>query len=153
MIRGKAKIENTYKLKDSYEYYIKDKDEDSPYNIDWKLYKQMCDEMFKKLYLEYMLESSAELQLPRLGNMSIIKQLPKTWSPKSLKIDFNATRIYGKTIYHLNEHTDGFKFRVYWNKQNSLTRNKTKYYFIPTRFNKRYLASLINEGKTDYFEI
>lgn len=151
--RGPNRIQDPYKLKDAYQFYIKDKEEESPYYIDWLLYKEICNDMFKTLYVKYMLEKSSELQLPRLGNMSIIKHMPKTWTPKSLKIDFHTTKLLGKTVYHLNEHTDGFKFRVYWSKKNSLTKNKTKYYFTPTRFNKRYLTTLLKSGKTDYFEL
>ena len=120
MKRSKNKISNPYKLKDAYNWYIKDKDENSTKYIDWFTYRDICHKMLKKMYVDYMLESSSELLLPKLGNLSVIKQMPKTWTPKSLKVDFHATKKYGKTIYHMNEHTDGFKFRVYWNKQNSL---------------------------------
>ncbi len=59
---------------------------------------------------------------------------------------------YNKVIYHLNDHTGGYKYRFYWNKHNMLTKNKTMYQLIMTRDNKRYLAQILKNRVRDYVE-
>lgn len=150
--RSKNRIQNPYKLKDMYELYIQEVDEDSPYYVSWQDYKSICNDMFKEMSRR-ILEEAAEIQLPfRLGSVYIVKKLPKTWTTKSLRVDFCSTMKYGKTIYHLNDHSNGFKFRFKWNKSKALVKNKSFYVFKATRGNNRELASLIKSGKMDYFE-
>lgn len=48
--------------------------------------------------------------------MQVVKYRPKSLTPKSLSIDYKASKEYDKKIYHLNEHSDGYKFRLYWSK-------------------------------------
>jgi hypothetical protein len=51
-----------------------------------------------------------------LGYLQIGKYKPKELSSKSLSIDYKASKEYDKKIYHLNEHSNGYKFRLYWSK-------------------------------------
>ena len=51
-----------------------------------------------------------------LGLIQIVKYRPKSLTPKSLSVDYKASKEYDKKIYHLNEHSDGYKFRLYWSK-------------------------------------
>ena len=59
---------------------------------------------------------------------------------------------YDKIIYHLNEHSDGYKYRLYWSKQPYTFSNRYKYQLSLTRTNKRHLAQLIFNRK-DYINI
>ena len=59
---------------------------------------------------------------------------------------------YDKMIFHLNEHTNGFKYRAYWCKHNMLTTNKTHYQLVMTRDNKRHLAQILKNRVRDYVE-
>jgi len=151
--RGPNKLQNPYVLRDMYNEYIKDIDEDSLYYIDWDKYKQIQVEMFKEI-MRRILETSSEFQLPyKLGTLSVIKKMPKAWDSKHLTLDYKASDEFGKSLYLLNEHSDGYKMRFRWSKRRSLTKNKSFYKFIASRDNKRKMCFLIKEGKTDYFEV
>jgi hypothetical protein len=143
MIRGKAKITNVLTLKHSYKYYIKDIDKESRYYIKEKLYKDICEE-FNKLLLFKIIEEGFIFTIPyRLGALSIKKR--KTLI-NNLKHDYNIYNTKGLKNEHLNDHSGGYYCRFYWNKQNAIIVNKSNYSFIPTRTNKRYLASYIKEN-------
>lgn len=51
-----------------------------------------------------------------LGFIQVVKYRPKSLTSKSLSVDYKASKEYDKKIYHLNEHSDGYKFRLYWSK-------------------------------------
>lgn len=55
-------------------------------------------------------------------------------------------------VFHMNEHTDGIRYKFLWKKENILVENKNLYYFKPARDVKRELARMINEGK-EFFTI
>lgn len=59
------------------------------------------------------------------------------------RIDFNKTKLYGKTIYHLNTHSSGFYFRWYWDKSHIKIKNKNFYTFELTKKNTLALAKEI----------
>ena len=87
-----------------------------------------------------------------LGFIQVGKYLPKQLTQKSLSIDYKATREYGKKIYHLNEHSDGYKYRLYWSKIPQTFPDRYKYQLSFVRQNKRRLAKLIFDKK-DYLDI
>lgn len=150
--RSKNKIQSPYTLKDSFNDYIKDKDENSPYHIDKKEYRSIIEDYILLLNKE-ILDNASIFKMPyRLGTLQIVKLSSSNNRNKKYSIDFNLTNKYGKTIYHLNEHSDGYKYMFRWSKIKSIVKNKTKYRFIPTRTNKRELANNIKLGIIDYFE-
>jgi hypothetical protein len=55
-------------------------------------------------------------------------------------------------VYHLNDHTDNYYYRFYWDKSTCNVYNNTAYSFIPARPNKEKLAKILREGGVDYFE-
>ena len=128
------------------------------------MYKTMAAEIPYKLYtailhtmcqiiLEHVLERSEGFKMPYgLGFIQVGKYLPKQLTPKSLSIDYKATREYGKKIYHLNEHSDGYKYRLYWSKIPQTFPDRYKYQLSFVRQNKRRLAKLIFDKK-DYLDI
>jgi len=150
--RGKNKVQNSYTLVDSYKDYIKDKDINSPYYISKQEYIDIISSYVLKLN-EELLDKASIFKMPyRLGTLQIVKLLSSNNRNKKYSIDFNLTNKYGKTIYHLNEHSDGYKYMFKWTKINSIVKNKSKYRFIPTRTTKRQLAKNIKSGLVDYFE-
>jgi hypothetical protein len=66
---------------------------------------------------------------------------------------YAETKKVGKIVYHLNEHSNFYKYRYYWNKHNMLNHNKTMYQLIMTRDNKRRLAQIIKNKERDYLEL
>ena len=119
--------------------------------VDKKLFRAICDE-FNKLLIDEILISSEEIRLPyRLGTIRIKKSKMKYDDKNKLKIDWAASKKLGKRIYHLNDHTGGYKYRFYWTK--GIVKNITAYSFIPTRTNTRSLASILKDKnrQLDYF--
>ena len=123
-----------------------------PIEVDYGLYKRILEEMCKVI-LEHVLERSEGFKMPLgLGFIQIGKYRPKTLSPESLSVDYKASKEYDKRIYHLNEHSDGYKYRLYWSKIPRTFPNRYKYQLCFVRQNKRRLAQLIF-NKQDYLDI
>ena len=123
-----------------------------PVEVDYRLYKRIVEEMCKVI-LEYLLERSEGFKMPYgLGFIQIGKYKPKQLNSKSLSVDYKASKEYDKKIYHLNEHSDGYKFRLYWSKIPRTFPDRYKYQLCLVRQNKRKLAQLIFK-KHDYIDI
>lgn len=123
-----------------------------PIEVDYSVYKRVLDCMCKVI-LDIVLERSQGFKMPYgLGFIQIGKYKPKNLNSKSLSIDFKLTNLYGKKIYHLNEHSNGYKYRLYWSKIPQTFPDRYRYQLCWTRANKRYLAQLIF-NKHDYLEI
>lgn len=150
--RSKNKIQNPYTLKDSYESYIATVDVDSPYYVSYEIYSMLIENYIQKVMAEIIGKASIFKMPYRLGELQIIKLRSSKNRFKKYSIDFNLTNKYQKTIYHLNEHSSGYKYMFRWGKINSIVKNKSKYRFIPTRTNKRTLAYNIKHAIVDYFE-
>lgn len=143
----------SHTTKEFYQFYLESVDKDTIYDVQFKVYKEILYDYFKFLRDE-LLEHARELRLPcRLGYLSIIKKKPKTYTGASLRVDYKASKECGKIIYHLNEHSDGYKYRAYWCKKDSLLTNKTKYQLVLTRYCKRRLAQIIKNHEHDFTEI
>lgn len=118
-------------------------------DIDYNTYKSVL-EQFNKTLMDDLLLNSNIIKLPYgLGYVSIVKYKPKTMTEKSLSVDYKASKEYGKRIYHLNEHSDGYKYRLYWSKVPKTFPDRYRYQLCLVRNNKRKLAQLIF-NKQDY---
>jgi len=147
--RGEGNYKKDYGSIDVYNYYKKDVI--SELQVDKKTFRNICDD-FNKLLIDEILLNSEEIRLPyRLGTVRIKKSKMKYDDKNKLKIDWAASRKVGKRIYHLNDHTGGYKYRFYWTK--GIIKNITAYSFIPTRTNTRTLASILKDKnrQLDYF--
>lgn len=151
-INGNTKTKS-YVGADFYKSYMEYVDDNPLYQVEYRKFRDIINDYFRYLRDE-IIENGKEVRLPcRMGTLQVVKHKPKTYTSKSLRIDFKATKEAGKTIYHLNEHTNMYKYRFLWSKQNMLTKNKTKYQLIMTRANKRRLAYLLKNRIRDYVEI
>lgn len=122
-------------------------------DIEYKLFKVIL-ETFNKSLRDLLLIDSEELMLPyNLGEVKIVKYKPKTLTSKSLSPDYGLSKKLGFHTYHLNEHSGGYKFRLFWSKLKCVTRKPYKYSLNLVRANKRMLASLIIKDKKDYIEL
>lgn len=142
----------SYTAKDFYESYKQDIEPDTVYDVDFDTYRAIIYDYFKFIR-DQIIQEGKEFYLPyRLGTIQIIKRQPKTYTSKSLRYDWKSMKELGKPVYYLNEHTQGFKYRFHWLKQDCLFTNKTKYMFIASRDNKRWLARILKNGERDYVE-
>lgn len=124
----------------------------SPYKVEYSLYKRILDKM-SQIIAEAVLDRSEGFKMPcGLGYIQVGKYQPKNYNSKSLSIDYKLTREYGKVIYHLNEHSNGYKYRLHWSKVPMTFADRYKYQLCLVRANKRKLAQLIF-NKHDYLNI
>ena len=138
---------------DFYKSYMEYVDDNPLYQVEYRKFRDIINDYFRYLRDE-IIENGKEVKLPcRMGTLSIVKHKPKEYTGKSLRIDYGESKKLGKMVFHLNEETNGFKYRYYWNKQNMLTRNKTYYQLIMTRENKRRLAYILKNRIRDYVEL
>ena len=147
--RGLGVYKKDYGSDDAYKYYKENTIEEL--QVPKQEYRKICDE-FNKLFIDEILISSEEMRLPyRLGTIRVKKSKMKYDDKNKLKVDWAASKKIGKRIYHLNDHTGGYKYRFYWTK--GIVKNITAYAFIPTRTNTRRLAQILKdkERQLDYF--
>lgn len=123
-----------------------------PLEVPYSTYKRVLDVMCQ-IILEHLLNSSEGFKMPYgLGFVQIGKYLPKYLNYKSLSVDYKASRELHKTIYHLNEHSDGYKYKLYWSKVPRTFTQRYIYSLLLVRQNKRKLAQLIF-NRHDYLDI
>lgn len=121
-------------------------------DVDYNTFKTVLHE-YNDILMQKLFMNSEVVKLPfGLGSICIVKYRPKTMTPKSLSVDYKSTKELGKKIYHLNEHSDGYKFRLYWSKLPQTFPDRYKYQLSLVRANKRKLAQLIF-NKHDYINI
>lgn len=138
-------VKEGYSLKHAYKFYKEKHTED----IDLSTYRKICCD-FNKQIVEHILKGSV-VKIPHsLGNLWI-KKIQTNWEKP--RIDIQNTKKYGKKIYHLNEHSDGWWARWYWSKNNNLITNVTYYSFHPTRDNSRAVSAIMKqkEGHKRFF--
>jgi hypothetical protein len=152
--RGENRIKNPYNLSEMYDSYT-DKHQDNPlYNVDRKRFYDLCSEFYKKVVDGIMYEGRDFKTLYSVGDIYIKKYRPELEDVKKRTsfIDWANTAKLGKIVYHLNEHSNGFKFTIKWKKKKNVIRYVEIYKFVPTRAFKRNLASVIKNKENDYLE-
>ena len=151
--RGKGKIGKCLGLADAYKEFKKDNDKSRHATIDYSLYKGICAD-FNKAIVNHILEDSGTFKVPhRLGEIRIQKKKMNFSFSKTLMVDWKKTNEVGTRVYHMNDHSDNFRYKWYWRKSRAIIKNKSAYSFTATRANKRTLASnLLTRNGIDYFE-
>lgn len=123
-----------------------------PIEVSYKEYKRILDTMCA-IILEHIFKRAEGFKMPYgLGLLQVGKYRPKSFSPASLSVDYKSSKTFNKKIYHLNEHSDGYKYRLHWSKIPRTFPDRYKYQLNLVRQNKRKLAQLIF-NKQDYIEI
>ena len=140
-------MKKSYTIRDMFKDYHKIDE-----NMSYFRFKRILDK-FNKIIKEKILNASESFKMPcRLGLIAIVKYKPKTYTQKSLSKDYKTSKELNKTIYHLNEHSNGYKYRLYWSKNRNTFPDIYKYNLSLVRQNKRKLAQLIFNGN-DYINI
>lgn len=144
---NKMRNKKSYTIRDMYKAYHKINEE-----VPYVRFKRILDEC-NKLIKDSLLNRSELIKLPcGLGYACVCKYKPKTMTSRSLSVDYKASAEYNKKIYYLNEHSNGYKYRLYWSKQPRVFPDIYKYTLNLVRANKRYLAQLIFNNN-DYINI
>jgi len=146
-MRSPNRIVHPYGIEDLYSFYLSDKEENSPYIISKKEYKEILKEyidiVFNKIF-----DGSLYYMPFGFGPMYVNKR--KIILGKRLSPDWEATKKYGKMVFHLNEHTNGFKYSFKWDKGACRVRNSRLYRLEIARLNKRALAKSIKQEGKDF---
>ena len=139
----------SYTLPDMYRSYrIENEAPEVPYSR----FKRILDK-FNEVVRDSILERSEGFKMPLgLGYVCIGKYKPKLYNSKSLSVDYKSSAEEGKRIYHLNEHSGGYKYRLYWSRLPQTFPARYKYQLMLIRENKRHLAQLIFNNH-DYINI
>lgn len=142
----------SYVIKDFYKSYCEFVEGNRLYQVSISTFRSVLSDYMKHMMNEVLIKSK-EFKMPgRVGSLYVVKKKPPTTRDR-LRVDFKATNEMGKTILHLNEHSDGYNFRFFWSKANTIVRYKTTYELVMSRANKRQLASIIKNKQADYIEI
>lgn len=142
-IRKNKKSYGTYDMYNSY---------DKRSEVSYTTFKKIID-AFNNEILTTIQDKSGGFKMPYgLGYIQIVKYKPKQMNEKSLSVDYKSSNELNKTIYHLNEHSDGYKYRLYWSKTPQTFPDRYKYGLSFVRQNKRRLAQLIFNNQ-DYINI
>jgi hypothetical protein len=148
--RGKNKIQHPYTIVDMYEDYIKNVLEDSPFYVSYNEYRDIISMFYKEISHNIITEGRTFHMPFMLGDTYVEKN--KLDYNDRLPIDWDLTTKTGKVIYNLNEHSQGYKYEIKWNKKVCVFNNNYLYRLVYTRTNKRLLAKNIKTKKSDYFE-
>lgn len=150
--RGLNKVQNPYTVKEIYTYYLTEVGSNDLYFVEQDIYCNIIYDFYKSI-VEAILKENVEFKMPYgIGEFRVHKTKIKLNRLNVLSVDWVNTVEHGKYIYHLNEHTNGFKYFFHWIKKKKKIKNLFYYKLVMTRENKRLLARLIKTGKYDYFE-
>lgn len=173
--RGKGKITTDFGLREIYEFY----DETYPNTVGKNLFRKICKEFNENVLKEVIYEGHDFSMGSRLGSIRIRKFNNKVKLGEDgeiankFKVNWNKTlkkwgELYpDKTaeeikeikdkplIFHLNEHTDGWVMKWFWDKITCNVPNQSAYRFEPQRSIKREAAKAwktIPGLKNSYYE-
>jgi len=167
LIQRKAGRHNAdYKLADMYKVYA----ETSKNPVDYKLYKKLCLAINEQVATKIVTEPFMFIIPYRMGNISVRKYkikykertLPNGQVLPNFPVDWKETKklweeepeLKGKkVVYYLNEHSNGYRFKIVWNPITSKIKHKDLLAFAPLRKMSRRLAqTVINDASFDAYE-
>lgn len=149
MDRKIRKNKQSYTYFDMYKSFL---DENKPIEVSYFDFKRILDTM-SRIIQEELLNKSEGFKMPYgLGYVQICKYLPKNYESQSLSVDYKSSKEFGKRIFHLNEHSDGYKYRLFWSRIPKTFPDRYRYQLSLVRANKRKLAQLIFNNN-DYIDI
>lgn len=150
--RGANKVHNPYTVKEIYTFYTTEMGNNKLYKVEQTEYCNIVYDFYLRM-MDSMLRENSEFKMPfGLGDVRIHKTKIKLDRLNILSVDWVNTVEVGKYVYHLNEHTNGFKYFFHWIKKRKKIKNLFYYKLVMTRTNKRLLAKLVKTGKYDFFE-
>lgn len=142
-----------YTIRDTYLHYKDLANKGEVCKVSMEDYISICCEYFMYI-VECVMRKGITYRLPHgTGNFAILKTRQKFGGKQKRSVDFKTTKELGKTVYHMNEHTNGYKYTWLWYNDYKVIRDKFMYRFIPSRYNKRLLAKLLIEHKVDFPEM
>ena len=101
-------------------------------------------------YLKWMANTLLDVGSIILCGLGKVEILGRERDLNRLRVDFVQTKKLGKTVYHLNEHTDGITYSFRWFKSKVRVRYKFAYKLIISKPNRRTLFKLVTQHNKEY---
>lgn len=146
----RCKVQYRQTSKANYELFKKEKPELKLSYLDWSniIYS------FNYGMRDYALETGEIVKFPwGLGELVISKKkikrtkiAPNGIEYNNMPIDWAKTRKAGKTIYHLNLHTNGFSFKWKWFPFTARFKYHKLWVFKPSRISSRLITHYISQN-------
>jgi len=113
--------------------------------------------LFNKKVIDAIIFDSFEFKILKLGTLSLRKRKQEKFMDgkinERLPIDWINTKKYKKTVYLMNEHSDGYRYLFDFKRVTHS--NKNYYKFHTARSVNRYLAKILKNpdiyGKVDAY--
>lgn len=115
---------------------------------------------FNYAFRDMLFESGSKCKLPYgFGDFAVMKYKPKKFiiSPingeeyVNLPIDWIKSKAAGKRIYHMNYHTEGFRFKLKWFITSARFYKSIIWSFKPSRVTSRLITHYISQGYQDKY--
>ncbi len=175
----KHKIEKDYGIKDIYSYYLDNYNNTVDYDTfrsflfgsnnarkktDRGVINELKYQMFNKAYACILGKRLGILQIKkRKLNIKLNPDGSLNFKKSGMSVDWKATKRYWEhnpeakekkvRIWYKNDHTHGYKMRIFWDKRTSNIKNRRFYKFQPVRDTNRELAKVIfSNHRIDYYE-
>lgn len=140
---GSSKFKGAYTLDDVYKTYIATYKGRTGGVVNRVEFRRIAYALLRNM-MKYVLYKSGTLRMGSFLGTLRVKKMPVRIDGKTpLKYDYNAKNTLGLNNVHLNEHTDGFYYRFFWNKGKINVKNKSAASFSATREHKRELAAIL----------
>jgi hypothetical protein len=133
-----GKPKEGYNINMSYSHYKKGRKNALPRH----LYREVCKEVNKGI--ADACKEGFHVNLP--AKLGILKVIKRKTNLDNLRVDFNATKKAGKTIFHLNLHSDGWYGSWKWKRFTSIIGRSYHYMFKPTEDNRTSVAKQFKEA-------
>lgn len=147
--RGPNKIKKPYTMPDFYKSYIEEVVEGSGYDVSYNTFRDICEDYYKGI-VDHLFEGGFYNLPYNTGEISIKGKRVKKMTSKTMPVDWEQTNKLGKKVFHINDHSNYYKFRFAWSKLYRHFKNKSNYRLVFTRENKRRLAKIIKSGDYNY---
>ncbi len=133
------------------------------YNKFKKNYKSAAKKLTYEQYLSILDKSNeierrvllkdGEYKLPyQLGVLEIVKSKCKVKNIYK-SVNFQETKKQNRTILNFNDHSDGYIYKIYWNRRTCKLQDKQIWVFKTGRIIARQLAQVIKNKLNDYPDI
>jgi hypothetical protein len=151
----RPKLDYRSASRESYQSFCKDHPQ---IKMSFELFKQIIYTI-NEVYASFVLEGE-KIKLPQgFGSIAINKKkqvkkiVVKGKEKMCLAIDWNESRKQGKKIYHLNAHTDGYRYKWFWFKAEAFLPDIYLWGFNATRIGSRTLAKYLKMENSPYVHL
>lgn len=169
-LRTKGKRNASVTTKDFYKFYKSSIEKNTVYDITKTQYTAILKYLNTEISKLIITENFEYSIVPNMGILCIRKYKKKLKLDEKgnliktkLPVNYMATKQLWerdpkmkeakKLIYFINEHSDGYMFKFFWDKTNCRTTNKNFYMFKASRTNNRLINTAISTIEhLDYFE-